>query len=107
MVGSFGGLGGDVPEEQQLGFPHLISADFFVVVFFVVAFGDLGVLLFDLIDFGDVDEGDVLLPVDFLEFEALVDGRTGLQVEAFFYEGQLHALLLLTTLSHYYLFYPS
>jgi len=31
-----------------------------------LSFGDLGVLLFYFIDFVDVDEGDVLLPVDFL-----------------------------------------
>ncbi len=44
----------------------------------------------------------MLLTIDFLQFETLVDGRTGLEVETFFDDGKFNSLLLATTLSHYY-----
>lgn len=44
-----------------------------VVLFFFPSLGDLSILFLDFIDFGNVDKGDVLLPVDLLEFEAFVD----------------------------------
>lgn len=59
-------------------------------------------LLLDLIDLGDIDEGDVLLPVDALELEALVYGARVHEVHLLLYHWELQGLLVLYVLYHYY-----
>jgi hypothetical protein len=58
-----------------------------VVELVLFALGHLRELFLDFIDFGEVDEDDVALPVDLLEFEAFVDGVAVEQVEFLSDEG--------------------
>ena len=44
-----------------------------MILFFLVAFGDLCILLLDLVNFRDIDKGNVFLSVDLLKFETFVD----------------------------------
>lgn len=41
------------------------------VFLLVIAFGQYAELLFDFVDLGDINQGDVLGPVYFLQFEVL------------------------------------
>lgn len=66
LVVLFGRFWGDVLEEEQLGLAHFVATDLFVVII-LAALGELGVFLFDFIDFRDIDEGDVFLTVDLLK----------------------------------------
>ena len=73
----------------------------FIVVFFLIAFGDLSIFFLDFIDFGNIDECNVLLSVDLLEFETFVDRAVSGKIDSLFYEGQLD-LFFLAVLPHYY-----
>ena len=98
-IGGFLGTGLQIFQKEQLALPHLI---FFVVLFLRMPFGDLLKLLLDLIDLGDIDKGDVLLPVDALELEAFVDGARVHEVYLLLDDWELQGLLVLDVLYHYY-----
>ena len=54
----------NILDQQKLAFPHFILGRVFLLL--LVALGNLCILFFDAVDFGEINEGDVLLPIDFL-----------------------------------------
>ena len=89
----------NILDQKKLAFPHFILGRIFLLL--LVALGDLCVLFFDAVDFGKIDEGDVLLSVDLLQLETLVDRVAAHQVDLLLDQWQLH-LLLPPILPHYY-----
>ena len=71
-----------------------------MLVFFV-SFGHLRILFFDFVDFGDIDERDMFLPVDFLKLKTLVDGGVADEIDFLFDERELNGRFLWTGLLHY------
>lgn len=65
-------------------------------------FCNLLILLLDLIDLGDIDKCDVLLPVYALQLEAFVDGAGVHEVDLLLDDWELQGLLVLDVLYHYY-----
>jgi hypothetical protein len=70
---------------------------------FLLPLGYLRVLLLYFIDLGYVDESNVLLPVDFLQFEGAVDGGASQNVHSLLNKRKLDGFSF-TTLPHYYFY---
>lgn len=69
------------------------------------ALGHLCELFLDFIDFGEIDEDDVFLPVDFLKFEAAVDGSVGEDVDFLADQGQFQGSCFFIFLVFHYKVY--
>ena len=96
-----GRLRGDVLEQEQLGLPEFVALGLNgLLVLFLLAPGHLRVLLLDLVDFGDIDEGDVLLPAYFLQLQAFVYRAAAHHVQLLLYRREFQRWLPPTQLLH-------
>ena len=74
------GLGCYVFEQQQSGLTHIVFAVLFLgllelsCLLLVVALCEYAELFLDFVDLSDIDQSDVLGPVNFLKFEVFTAG---------------------------------
>lgn len=97
-----GRLRGYIFKEQQFRLPQFVALGLSVlVVVLLEAFGHLCILLLDFVNFGDIDECDVFLPVDFFQLETLVNRCIADSVDFLLDEWELDCQLLGSGLLHY------
>jgi hypothetical protein len=72
-----------------------------VLLVLLVSLGHLCVLFLYFIDFGDINECDMFLSVNFLKFKTLIDSCIADHIDFLFDKWKFNCQFLWTTLLHY------